>query len=93
MEPRNPCEDMPSAEEHACDLGGCTAPWAGEVDRRNGPRRLRLCEPHYDRWVTAERELYAELEQMSGRLDEALAISPLFGLVRALDGRTRRTGT
>ncbi len=64
----NPSEDMPSCEEHACDLGGCCEPWAWETTRRNGPRKLRLCEAHADRWLKGERELYAELESVAGRI-------------------------
>ncbi len=78
----------PSVETEACDLGGCSAPWAAEVPRRNGPRSLRLCEEHHDRWVTAERALYAEIEEVAGR-DPAPSLAPLFALARALDGRTR----
>ena len=63
----NPHDDMPSCEEHACDIGGCCEPWAWETERRNGPRKLRLCEGHADRWLKGEREFYAELEEVAGR--------------------------
>lgn len=87
MIPANPYEDMPSCEEHACDLGDCSEPWAMEVECPNGPRQLRLCEEHADRWLRAEQELEAELEEMRGRVG---SIAPLFGLARALDGRAKR---
>lgn len=80
-----PYEDMPSTENEACDIGGCSEPWADEVDRSNGPRRLRLCERHHDEWTRAARELEAEREEVAGRA------AGLFGLARALDGRTRRS--
>jgi hypothetical protein len=84
-------EDGPSVETEACDLGGCCEPWAWETDRRNGPRKLRLCEEHADRWLKSERDLNAELEEVAGRRPKPLPLSDLFGLVRALDGRTRRS--
>lgn len=80
----NPTDDLPSTETEACDLGGCREPWAAEVERRNGPRRLRLCEVHHDAWTHGERELYAEIEEVAGR---APAMSSLFGLARTIDGR------
>lgn len=93
MMPRHP-EDGPSVETEACDLGSCREPWAIEVDRDNGPRSLRLCEEHGSRWLQAEAELAAELEEVAGREHEgenlASKMAPLFGLVRALD--TRRFG-
>ncbi len=80
----NPYEDGPSCEEEACDLGDCSEPWAWETDRRNGPRSLRLCEVHADRWLKGERDLYAEIESVAGR---AVPMSDLFRLARCLDGR------
>lgn len=88
----NPTEDMPSCEEHACDLGGCHEPWAWESDRRNGPRKLRLCEGHADKWLQGERDFHAELESMAGRAERPVPWSDLSRLARMLDGRTRRTG-
>ena len=89
----NPTDDLPSSEGESCDLGDCSEPWAAEVDRQNGPRKLRLCEAHHDRWTTAERELYAEIESVAGR-DHAPSLAPLFGLARAFAGPVfrRRTG-
>lgn len=63
-----PHEDSPSCEEHACDLGGCEEPWCWETTRRNGPRKLRLCEEHATRWLKGEAALYAELEERAGRI-------------------------
>lgn len=82
----NPYEDMPSAETEACDIGGCCEPWAWEADRRNGPRKLRLCEEHATRWQMAERDYLAEREEMRGRTPRAVEWSALFGLARAMDG-------
>lgn len=61
-------EDVPSCAEESCDIGGCSEPWAWETDRKNGPRQLRLCEAHADRWLTGERAFYAELEERAGRI-------------------------
>jgi hypothetical protein len=47
-----------------------------------------LCEAHADRWLKAEAELDAEIEEMAGR--NALPSAALFALARALDGRGRR---
>ena len=84
MIPRDPI-DGPSVESEQCDH--CGEPWAWEADRDHGPRRLRLCESHADAWLRGEREL----EEMRGRASLA-SLASLFGLARALDGRTRRTG-
>lgn len=89
MSPENPADDMPSVEAEACDLGGCAEPWAAEVERQHGPRKLRLCEGHATRWLRAEAELEAELEQMRGRGEASFA--PLFGLARTSDGRSKRS--
>ena len=86
MSARNPYEDGPSVEPESCDLGGCNEPWAAEVERRNGPRKLRLCEAHHDCWTAAERGLEAEREELRGRIVGPLPISSLFSLARALDG-------
>lgn len=88
MIPRDPV-DGPSVETESCDLGDCHEPWAAEVEVPHGPRSLRLCEEHADRWLRAERELDAELEEMRGRVG---SLAPLFGLARALDGRARKAG-
>lgn len=45
MIPANPYDDMPSCEEHACDLGGCREPWAWTVDA-DTDREWRACEAH-----------------------------------------------
>jgi hypothetical protein len=87
MIPANPTDDMPSVEE-SCDIGGCREPWAWEVDRAHGPRKLRLCEGHADRWLRAERDLAAEREELAGRV---LEFSALFGLANAMDARTWRS--
>jgi hypothetical protein len=85
----NPYEDMPSCEEHACDLPGCSEPWAWEPDgQTNGPRRLRLCEAHADEWLKAERAHNAEREEVAGR-EMVLRMSDLFSLARASDGRVK----
>ncbi len=80
----NPYEDGPSTETECCDLGDCYEPWAWETGRRNGPRKLRLCEAHADRWLKAERELLAEFESVR-RVPK-----PSPGSKRAID---RRYGT
>lgn len=78
----------PSTETEECDLGDCHEPWALEVERRNGPRQLRLCEEHATRWLQAERELEAEIEEMRRRGETQHA--PLFGLARAKARRELR---
>jgi hypothetical protein len=83
MRAREPI-DCPSVESEACDC--CNEPWADEVDRDNGPRKLRLCEAHHDAWTRGARELAAEREEMAGREPKRLELSALFGLARALDG-------
>lgn len=91
MIPRNPCEDMPSCESETCDLGDCGEPWAEEVEVPNGPRMMRLCEDHATRWLQAERELDAELEEVAGRTmasrrarpGTAAAIARAYGAKRA----------
>lgn len=83
----NPTEDMPSCEEHSCDIGGCYEPWAGEVERDNGPRRLRLCEAHYDLWTRSEREFLAELEAVRGQK------LPSPGTFKAIERRYGKVGT
>lgn len=87
----NPHDDMPSVTEESCDIGGCREPWAWEVDRAHGPRNLRLCEGHADRWLRAERELAAEREELAGRVLEPVQYSALFGLANAMDARTWRS--
>jgi hypothetical protein len=94
----NPTDDLPSIDTEQCDIGGCEEPWAGEVPRRNGPRFLRLCEDHFDRWSRGEAALYAELEERAGRVPPR---RPQPGTARALADvghgmdkrrRARRTG-
>lgn len=86
---RNPLEHevYPDAETDACDM--CSEPIALEVDQRYGPRKLLLCESHADRWLKAERELDAEIEEMAGRAQQALSMAPLFALARIQDARRR----
>jgi hypothetical protein len=79
-------EDGPSVETECCDLSGCYSPWAWEAERRNGPRRLRLCESHADLWLKSEREFLAELESVAGR-----PASP--GTAKAIRTRYGRVGT
>jgi hypothetical protein len=62
-----PHEDCPSTENEPCDIGGCGEPWAWEAERRNGPRKLRLCEGHATRWLEGRRVYEAELEEVAGR--------------------------
>lgn len=78
----NPTDDLPGVESGQCDC--CSEPWAWEAERRYGPRLLRLCEDHADRWLRGERDLFAEIETVAGR---ALPMSSFFGLASALDGR------
>lgn len=52
--------DGPSVESAKCDIGGCDAEWAWEADKVHGPRKLRLCEEHADRWLRGAAELEAE---------------------------------
>lgn len=92
MIPENPYEDGPSVEQESCDLGGCSAPWAWETDRRNGPRKLRLCERHADEWLKGERDLAAEREELRGRHGYSLCYAALFGLASIMDERTRAGG-
>lgn len=83
-----PYEDMPSCEEHACDLGDCSEPWAWETDRSNGPnRKLRLCEAHADRWLKGERAFYAELEERAGRIPPRKARPGMAVALRAVGRR------
>lgn len=84
-------EDGPSVETEACDLGGCSEPWAWETERRNGPRKLRLCEAHATRWLQGERMLKAEIEAVAGTVDPPMPWSDLSRLARMLDGRTKRS--
>ena len=89
MIPRDPyeTEDYPSAEETCCDM--CSEPIALEVDQRYGPRKLLLCESHADRWLKAEREMDAELEQMRGREEQIPLSASLYGMARRQDARCR----
>lgn len=90
---RNPYVDLPSTDSERCDIGGCAESWAWEAERRNGPRKLRLCEGHADRWLRGERQLAAEREEMAGRvLEPESGYAALFGLARALDAVAKKAG-
>lgn len=68
MTPENPYETLTlSVEVEQCDLAGCTAPWAWEAERRNGPRKLRLCEEHSTKWLNAERALDEEIVAVAAK--------------------------
>jgi hypothetical protein len=88
--PTNPTDDLPSTESERCDC--CSEPWAWEAEESYGPRQLRLCEAHADEWLTSERELAAEREEVAGRevyIRESYANADLFGLARTfIDGRS-----
>jgi len=51
----------------SCGITGCSGTRAWDVPRAANEKPLALCEEHANRWLTGERDYFAELDAVAGR--------------------------